>query len=91
MTALMQVPETTVNKDDFASRYKDKVWLSWKVLAMERVSIPQGVNHLSNAHLRRRVFAPYGAHTGASLLCREVISHQEVTRKPVAGRRPPLP
>jgi hypothetical protein len=39
VATLVQVPETTVNKDDFAPRDKDQVWLSGKVGAMERVAI----------------------------------------------------
>lgn len=39
MPAFMQVPEAAVNKNDFVSRNKDKIWSSWKVLAMERVTI----------------------------------------------------
>lgn len=39
MAAFVQVPEATVNKDDSASRDEDKIWLTWEILAMERVSV----------------------------------------------------
>lgn len=88
MATFVHVPETTMNKDYFASRDKDKVWLSWKALTMERITIAQGVSRLSDAQFRNSVLAPHRPHTGDPLFCREVISHQGAPRKPVAGRRP---
>src|SRR6185295_19197203 len=86
MPTFMKVPETTVNKNYFASRKKDKVRLSWEVLVMERVTITQSVSRLSDTHLRNRVLAAHGTHTGASLFCREVVSHQAAPQKPVSGK-----
>lgn len=91
MAAFVQVPETTVNEDDFASRDKDKVWLPWKVLAMKRIAIAQGMCRLSDAHFRNSVLAPHSTHTGAPLFCREVVSHQAGPQKPVLGRLPRHP
>ena len=81
MAALVQVPKTTVNKDDFASRDKDEIWLSGKIFAMERVAIAQGVGRLSDAHFRNGVLAPHSTHTGDSLFRREIISHQAASRR----------
>jgi len=80
MPAFVQVPETTVNKDDFASRNKDKIWLSWKVLAMERVTIAQGVNLSSDAQFRISILTAHSAHTGASLFWSEVVRHPAQAR-----------
>lgn len=56
--ASVVVPETTVNKYNFASRNKDEVWSSWKVLAMAYVTIAQGVSCGSDAHSRFSAIVP---------------------------------
>jgi hypothetical protein len=70
------MPETTVNKDYFAARDKDKVWLSWKIFAVECVAITQGVSGLSDADFGSSIPASHRAHAGAALFRRQVISHQ---------------
>ena len=87
----VQVPETSVDKNDFVSRNKDKVWLSWKGFAMERIPIAQRVNCFSDAHFRNSVLPAHRTHTGGSLFGRKIVSHQAVPREPILERRPLRP
>jgi hypothetical protein len=75
MLTFVQMPETAVNKDDFAPGNKDKIRLSRKVLTMERVPIAQCVNRPSDAHFRISILAAHSTHTGAPLSWCEVVRH----------------
>jgi hypothetical protein len=75
MSAFVKVPEATMNKDDFAPRNKGKIRLSGKVLAMERVTIAQGMNRPSDAHFGIGILTTHSAHTVAPLFWREIVRH----------------
>jgi hypothetical protein len=64
VAAAMLMPKATMDKDYLSARNKNEVGLAGKIGDVERVAVAHGMGQLSYEHLRCRIFAANGAHTG---------------------------
>jgi hypothetical protein len=75
VAAAMLMPKATMDKDYLSARNKNEVGLAGKIGDVERVAVAHGMGQLSYEHLRCRIFAANGAHTGAALFRRKCFRH----------------
>jgi hypothetical protein len=65
--AIVAVPETSVDKDDFTPRNEGQVRLAGQVFAVQAEAIPEPVHQTAHLHLRRCVLAANRPHVGAAV------------------------
>lgn len=69
------MPEATIHEDYNSPARKNNVWGSWKIFAMEPVSVATCKQGLANPHLWLCVLATNARHHLAALFCWNDVSH----------------
>ncbi len=75
-TPIVQVPEASINLNDFVADRKDEIRRVRKVTAMKPKPSAQRMNNPAHHHLRSGVLAANPTHECASLLRRQIVSHR---------------
>ena len=75
VTAFMRMPETAVDKDNFAVSGKNHIRFTRKVFAMKRITITQTMDYRADKYLWTSVLVTDLRHIEGALLLCEYISH----------------
>lgn len=74
-TALMSMPEATINKDTCSILPQHDVWLPWKSWMIQTIAVAMPPQITSHHHLGFRVLCPNMAHTAMTLFYGQDIVH----------------
>ena len=71
--ALVLMPETSMDKDRFASARKHDIWTARKTVGVQTVAIAHTVQQRPHGHFRSSVLASYPRHVSAAIFLRKPI------------------
>jgi hypothetical protein len=76
VSAVVHVPKTSMNKNDFPQDWKNQIRSSWKILSMEDIAKPHPVGHTANEQFRLRILATNRRHIMTALFRGEYVCHE---------------
>jgi len=71
----MTMPKATVNEYDFFPSRENEIGLSWQLMLVQAISIPQGKKEIPNPAFRLGIARPDQPHPIASFLLGEDVGH----------------